>query len=211
MTFDLGGFLGSIIGVIGAYGIAKWQFENSKGATIELEKEMFVRTKAIENVQVSIENSKKIVKFITDVYLNNFSLDNDLDIELIKDIPKNNEEMFHLFNSYTLYVCDFIKYDSMDEYVLNRLEIEEKIEELSSLVKKINLSVLEYYSDDKKDWVKAYEIKNELNKFRTKISSIDYPLNVYKSYNFLRMEKNSSREDVLLLLKEYEDKIKKEI
>ena len=27
-SFDLGGFTGSIIGVLGAYLIAKWQFEN---------------------------------------------------------------------------------------------------------------------------------------------------------------------------------------
>ena len=66
-SFDLGGFSGSIIGVLGAYGIAKWQFENSKRASMELEKEMFVRKKRIDMHYNILDDINMLYNVILDI------------------------------------------------------------------------------------------------------------------------------------------------
>lgn len=193
MSFDLGGFFGSIIGVVGAYLIAKWQFENSNKATINLEKEMFIRTRTIKNIDEIILESKNISKFIEKTYLFNLSLSNypQSKQNIKNNIAKADEELFNLLDVFLLSESLFLGYDDKDCYVLNSLEIKDKFTNIEFLKCEINLYIINLLNEKEPiEILKDTEIKNKLKKLNLEIEKMNYTFNTYKIYNVLRMKKN---------------------
>lgn len=206
MSFDIGGFLGAIVGVIGAFLVAKWQFNKQREADKELSKEMFVRQKCIEDIDVYITNIVKLYRFINDKYLNIILHSFKTEDELRKTVFQLDKELDDLFNLTSIKETAFIGYDNIDDKILYDLKIKEKLNKVHNLRMKIN-----YYIRDNHNNIlilKTEKIFNDIvEQFSFEISKLSFIANIYKEYNLLRLKNESCDEQITNLLKEYNLKI----
>lgn len=182
-------------------------FENSKIASIELEKEMFIRTNTIRIIDEVILESKNISKFINEIYLSCFSytfyFNNK---ERFKNIiAETDEELFNKLDMYLLYESYFLGYDNKDFYVLNNLDIKNKFRNIMILKRDINLAIINLLKEkENEDILEDLDIKNRLKNLSFEISKMNYIFNTFKHYSFLRMKKDEiSMKEISILLDDY--------
>lgn len=163
MSFDWGGFLGSIVGIFGAYGIAKWQFEKQTEEDIKLSK-----LKDEKNKKESEEQKEMIVrKELLNIYrlIEEKTIDCE---ECIKDTIWDFERIYSLN-----YNEDFICYELFPkarEYNKKCIELEKAI------------SKYIYFDEFEQEICKKY-LENDGNRIK-----INYNLDKLLNYLYMKGE-----------------------
>ena len=157
MSFDWGGFLGSIVGIFGAYGVAKWQVKKQSNAERELNKELFIRQHRVVELKNATYLYDKVDDLLIKIQVN--ELKKPFNRSYYEELINAIKEVMNYSIDINCYEYLLEPFDDVDKLFLERFNVEMEKELDNAYSKLINTS-FKYGIEDFK------EIRSALIEYR---------------------------------------------
>ena len=193
LSFDWGGFLGSIVGIFGAYGVAKWQFKKQSNAERELNKELFIRQHRVVELKNATYLYDKVDDLLIKIQVN--ELKKPFNRSYYEELINAIKEVMNYSIDINCYEYLLEHFDDVDKLFLERFNVEMEKELDNAYSKLINTS-FKYGIEDFK------EIRSALIEYRKIINKRKIIIHDFMIFNNMCFSKLTTTETLNKFIEE---------